>query len=63
MKCSMCAVWKRRWPEPLPGGEAIVNDGKATASDVLSLIDVVKQRVKSARGIELETEVEILGEG
>ncbi len=44
-------------------GNFIVNDGKATASDVLSLIDVVKQRVKSARGIELETEVEILGEG
>jgi UDP-N-acetylenolpyruvoylglucosamine reductase len=44
-------------------GNFIVNDGNATASDVLSLIDVVKQRVKSARGIELETEVEILGEG
>jgi len=43
-------------------GNFIVNDGSATASDVLSLIDVVKQRVKSARGIELETEVEILGE-
>jgi UDP-N-acetylmuramate--alanine ligase len=43
-------------------GNFIVNDGNATASDVLSLIDVVKQRVKSARGIELETEVEILGE-
>jgi UDP-N-acetylenolpyruvoylglucosamine reductase len=44
-------------------GNFIVNDGKATARDVLNLIDVVKQRVKSARGIELETEVEILGEG
>jgi UDP-N-acetylenolpyruvoylglucosamine reductase len=44
-------------------GNFIVNDGNATASDVLSLIDVVKQRVKSTRGIELETEVEILGEG
>jgi UDP-N-acetylenolpyruvoylglucosamine reductase len=44
-------------------GNFIVNDGSATATDVLSLIDVVKQRVKSARGIELETEVEILGEG
>jgi UDP-N-acetylmuramate--alanine ligase len=43
-------------------GNFIVNDGSATASDVLSLIDVVKQRAKSARGIELETEVEILGE-
>ena len=59
----MCAVWKKRWPEPLPGDVVIVNAGSATASDVLSLIDVVKQRVKSARGIELETEVEIVGEG
>ena len=40
-----------------------MNDGSATASDVLSLIEVVKQRAKSARGIELETEVEIFGEG
>ncbi|HXG46828.1 MAG TPA: UDP-N-acetylmuramate dehydrogenase [Methylomirabilota bacterium] len=44
-------------------GNFIVNDGNATASDVLRLIDMVKQRVKSARGIDLETEVEILGEG
>ncbi len=41
----------------------IVNDGTATASDVLALIEVIKQRAKSARGIELETEVQILGEG
>jgi UDP-N-acetylenolpyruvoylglucosamine reductase len=40
---------------------SLVNDGSATATDVLSLIDVVKQRAKSARGIELETEVEIFG--
>ena len=44
-------------------GNFIVNADNATASDVLSLIEVVKQRAKSARGIELETEVEILGEG
>ena len=43
-------------------GNFIVNADNATASDVLSLIEVVKQRAKSARGIELETEVEILGE-
>ncbi|MBK7999552.1 MAG: UDP-N-acetylmuramate dehydrogenase [Verrucomicrobia bacterium] len=42
-------------------GNFIVNADNATASDVLSLIEVVKQRAKSARGIELETEVEILG--
>jgi UDP-N-acetylenolpyruvoylglucosamine reductase len=40
----------------------IVNNGTATASDVLNLIEVIKQRARSARGIELQTEVEILGE-
>jgi len=40
----------------------IVNDGTATARDVLNLIEIIKDRAKSARGIELETEVEILGE-
>ncbi len=44
-------------------GNFIVNDGNATAQDVLNLIDVIKQRVSSARNIDLETEVEILGEG
>ncbi|MBI3414533.1 MAG: UDP-N-acetylmuramate--L-alanine ligase [Verrucomicrobia bacterium] len=43
-------------------GNFIVNEGTATARDVLALIDIVKQRAKAARGIELETEVEILGE-
>ena len=40
----------------------IVNAGTATALDVLNLIDIIKQRAKSTRGIELETEVEIIGE-
>ncbi len=44
-------------------GNFIVNDGHATAQDVLNLIAVVKQRAKDARGIELHTEVEIIGEG
>ena len=43
-------------------GNFIVNDGNATASDVLSLIDVIRQRARTARGIDLETEVQILGE-
>ena len=44
-------------------GNFIVNDGKATARDVLELIDTVaKQRAKAERGIELQTEVEIIGE-
>ena len=41
----------------------IVNDGTATARDVLNLIELIKQRAKTTRDIELETEVEILGEG
>jgi UDP-N-acetylmuramate--L-alanine ligase/UDP-N-acetylenolpyruvoylglucosamine reductase len=40
----------------------IVNDGSATAADVLGLMDIVKARAKSERGIELEPEVIVLGE-
>lgn len=43
-------------------GNFIVNDGGATASDVLELIDRIKKAAKSKRGIELETEVQIVGE-
>lgn len=43
-------------------GNFIVNDGTATARDVLTLIENLKQRVKNERGIELHTEVEIIGE-
>ena len=39
-----------------------VNLGHATASDVLGLIELVRTRVREARGVELETEVEIVGE-
>ncbi len=42
-------------------GNFIVNEGEATARDVLALIDVIKQEAKTTRGIELHTEVEILG--
>jgi UDP-N-acetylenolpyruvoylglucosamine reductase len=43
-------------------GNFIVNDGKATARDVLELIAILKTRAKEAHGIELQTEVEIIGE-
>jgi len=43
-------------------GNFIVNDGTATAQDVLDLIDVIRQRARSKRGIELDTEVEMLGD-
>ena len=42
-------------------GNFIVNDGNATARDVLELIAILQQRAKAERGIELQTEVEIIG--
>jgi UDP-N-acetylenolpyruvoylglucosamine reductase len=43
-------------------GNFIVNDGNAAARDILELISILKQRAKAERGIELQTEVEIIGE-
>jgi len=43
-------------------GNFIVNEGGATAADVLELIDQIKKEAKAKRGIELETEVQIVGE-
>ena len=40
----------------------IINDGTATPSDILALIDLVKARVFDATGVILEEEVKILGE-
>ncbi|HEU5124590.1 MAG TPA: UDP-N-acetylmuramate dehydrogenase [Verrucomicrobiae bacterium] len=43
-------------------GNFLVNDGTATAKDVLELIETLKARVKAERGIELHTEVEVVGD-
>src|SRR5437660_5447413 len=43
-------------------GNFIVNDGGATASEMLELIDKIKATARAKRGIELETEVKIVGE-
>lgn len=43
-------------------GNFIINDGAATAHDVLELIKILKAKAKAERGIELQTEVEIIGE-
>lgn len=40
----------------------VVNRGKASCSDVLTLIESVQKIVKELQGVELETEVKILGE-
>ena len=43
-------------------GNFIVNDGGATAADMLQLIENIKSVARAKRGIELETEVEIVGD-
>jgi len=43
-------------------GNFIVNMGEAQAADILALIEMVQQQVRQKRGIELETEVRIIGE-
>jgi UDP-N-acetylenolpyruvoylglucosamine reductase len=43
-------------------GNFIVNDGGATAAEMLELIDKIKATARAKRGIELETEVKIVGE-
>ena len=43
-------------------GNFIVNDGGATAREVLELISQIKARAKAERGILMETEVQIVGE-
>lgn len=39
----------------------IVNEGSATAKDVVVLINLVRERVREQTGLSLETEVEIIG--
>lgn len=40
----------------------IVTEPGATAADVLALIEIIKQRVRKEQGMDLETEVEIVGQ-
>lgn len=39
----------------------VVNDGGASAADVLALLDLVRERVRAAFGVELELEVKVWG--
>jgi UDP-N-acetylmuramate--L-alanine ligase/UDP-N-acetylenolpyruvoylglucosamine reductase len=43
-------------------GNFVVNDGGATAAEMLELIDRIKAIAREKRGIELQTEVQIVGE-
>ena len=39
----------------------IINKGNATASEVLELIDIVKETVYKEKNVELQCEVKIVG--
>jgi UDP-N-acetylmuramate dehydrogenase len=43
-------------------GNFIINRNKATASDVLTLIELIQFRAKQEKGVDLETEVVVIGE-
>lgn len=43
-------------------GNFIVNNGKASASDILKLIESIQKTAKEERSVDLETEVKIIGE-
>ena len=43
-------------------GNFIVNDGGATAAEILELIAKIQETARTKRGIELQTEVQIVGE-
>ncbi len=43
-------------------GNFIVNEGAATAAEILELIGQIQETARTKRGIELETEVQIVGE-
>lgn len=45
----------------LEHGNFIVTDNTATARDVLALMELIKERAQTERGIALETEVQIIG--
>jgi UDP-N-acetylenolpyruvoylglucosamine reductase len=46
----------------LEHGNFILTTAGATARDVLSLMEKIRERARMERGIELETEVQIVGE-
>jgi UDP-N-acetylenolpyruvoylglucosamine reductase len=42
-------------------GNFIVNEGEATAGDVINLISEIQKTAKADRGVDLQTEVQIVG--
>jgi len=40
----------------------IINTGSSTAADVLAIIGEIKERARASAGVELEEEIEVVGE-
>jgi len=45
----------------LEHGNFIVTEADATARDVLALLELIRERARTERGVELETEIQIIG--
>jgi UDP-N-acetylenolpyruvoylglucosamine reductase len=43
-------------------GNFVVNQGGASALEILTLIEFIQDKARNERGVELETEIKILGE-
>lgn len=46
----------------LEHGNFIINEENASAQNILDLIELIRERARTERGLELETEVEIIGD-
>ena len=47
---------------PVTGANFIINDGGASAADLEKLIEFVRGTVREEQGVELHTEVRIVGD-
>jgi len=45
----------------LKHGNFIMNNGNAKASDVLMLVSIIKQKIRTQFGVQLEEEIELVG--
>ncbi len=45
----------------LKHGNFIINNGNATAADVLMLVSIIKQKIRTLYGVQLEEEIEMVG--
>ena len=47
---------------PCPAPAGVADHGGATAGEILELIERIRHKAREERGVELETEVQIVGD-